>query len=142
MFKNTHLKSVRALRYTVALSLVVAAISGALTVYLIRQSSQANKRLSQIDSATTTSVSLYAQGLQMGQATRNILLDPTNPIAYKNHAAAAKDFNDTLEQLDKQLQELFPDSEAGRTLASIQQDFRAHLVVQQKINQLARSGRL
>ena len=27
---------------------------------------------------------MYAQGLQMGQAMRNILLDPQNPTAYKN----------------------------------------------------------
>jgi methyl-accepting chemotaxis protein len=31
---------------------------------------------------------MYAQGLQMGQAMRNILLDPQNPTAYKNLEAA------------------------------------------------------
>lgn len=31
---------------------------------------------------------MYAQGLQMGQALRNVLLDPENPIAYRNLDAA------------------------------------------------------
>lgn len=34
----------------------------------------------------------YAQGLQMGQAVRNIILDPKNPTAYKNFEQASKDF--------------------------------------------------
>jgi len=35
----------------------------------------------------------YAQGLQMGQAIRNILLDPRNPKAYANYEKAEQDFN-------------------------------------------------
>jgi methyl-accepting chemotaxis protein len=35
----------------------------------------------------------YAQGLQMGQAVRNILLDPDNPKAYDNYQKAEQDFN-------------------------------------------------
>ena len=31
---------------------------------------------------------MYAQGLQMGQALRNIVLDPANPKAYENHEKA------------------------------------------------------
>jgi methyl-accepting chemotaxis protein len=36
----------------------------------------------------------YAQGLQMGQAIRNILLDPRNPKAYANYEKAEQDFNE------------------------------------------------
>ena len=36
---------------------------------------------------------IYAQGLQMGQATRNIMLDPENPKAYENYKAAANSFD-------------------------------------------------
>lgn len=32
---------------------------------------------------------LYANGLQMGQALRNIILDPANPKAYENFAKAS-----------------------------------------------------
>ncbi len=35
---------------------------------------------------------MYAQGLQMGQALRNIILDPANPKAYENFDKAAKEF--------------------------------------------------
>ena len=35
---------------------------------------------------------LYAQGLQMGQALRNIVLDPANPKAFENLENAAKEF--------------------------------------------------
>ena len=35
---------------------------------------------------------MYAQGLQMGQALRNIVLDPDNPKAYQNLEKARKDF--------------------------------------------------
>ena len=39
---------------------------------------------------------MYAQGLQMGQALRNIILAPDNEIGYKNLAAARKDFGNAL----------------------------------------------
>ncbi|HJV94367.1 MAG TPA: hypothetical protein VJ572_12845, partial [Azonexus sp.] len=35
---------------------------------------------------------MYAQGLQMGQALRNIVLDPANPKAYQNLDKARQDF--------------------------------------------------
>ena len=41
----------------------------------------------------------YAHGLQMGQALRNILLDPANPKAYENFQAAKTGFSDTLARL-------------------------------------------
>ncbi|MEW5967795.1 MAG: methyl-accepting chemotaxis protein [Pseudomonadota bacterium] len=37
---------------------------------------------------------LYAQGLQMGQALRNIVLDPQNPKAFENLEKAAKEFDE------------------------------------------------
>ncbi len=39
---------------------------------------------------------LYAQGLQMGQALRNVMLDPANPKAYENYAKAAESFEKLL----------------------------------------------
>ena len=36
---------------------------------------------------------MYAQGLQMGQAMRNILLDPKNPKAHDNLKAAQADYD-------------------------------------------------
>ena len=42
---------------------------------------------------------MYAQGLQMGQATRNIMLDPDNPKAYDNHKRAAESFEQAAENM-------------------------------------------
>jgi methyl-accepting chemotaxis protein len=39
---------------------------------------------------------MYAQGLQMGQALRNVVLDPKNPKAFENLKAAQADFEKTL----------------------------------------------
>jgi methyl-accepting chemotaxis protein len=36
---------------------------------------------------------MYGHGLQMGQALRNIILDPVNPTAYKNLEGAVKDYD-------------------------------------------------
>ncbi|WP_413439536.1 methyl-accepting chemotaxis protein [Sulfuriferula sp. GW1] len=49
---------------------------------------------------------LYAQGLQMGQAMRNIVIDPANKAAYKNLDSASEEFKKTnqivlaMDQLD------------------------------------------
>lgn len=40
---------------------------------------------------------LYAHGLQMGQALRNIVMDPANQAAYKNLDASAAEFKDASE---------------------------------------------
>ncbi len=40
---------------------------------------------------------LYANGLQTGQAIRNIVLDPSNPKAFQNYEAALKEFASTLQ---------------------------------------------
>ena len=50
--------------------------------------------------ATNQSATIaYAQGLQMGQALRNILLDPSNKKAYDNFAAANEVFNKEIDRL-------------------------------------------
>ena len=41
---------------------------------------------------------MYAQGLQMGQALRNVILDPANKIAYDNLENAGKGFEKAYEQ--------------------------------------------
>ncbi|WP_126443762.1 methyl-accepting chemotaxis protein [Sulfuricystis multivorans] len=43
---------------------------------------------------------LYAQGLQMGQALRNVILDPENPKAYENYQKAAEAFEKNLHHAD------------------------------------------
>lgn len=78
------------LRLAVAVSFVVSVLSGICSAGLIRQLADGNARRARMDSARSLSIGLYAEGLQMCQATRNILLDPQHPAAWKNFAAAAK----------------------------------------------------
>lgn len=40
---------------------------------------------------------MYGHGLQMGQALRNIVLDPANPTAYKNLESAQKAYDEAAE---------------------------------------------
>ena len=42
--------------------------------------------------------STYAHGLQMGQALRNAMLDPSNPKAYENYAKAEEGFQAEMQQ--------------------------------------------
>lgn len=50
-----------------------------------------------------SATALYAHGLQMGQALRNILLDPTNKKAYENHAGAKDAFKEEIDKLTLRL---------------------------------------
>ena len=50
---------------------------------------------------------LYANGLQTGQAVRNIVLDPENPSAYKNYDDAVQEFAGALQE-GKRLTETKP----------------------------------
>jgi len=134
------LLSVRTLRLTVLVSTIVAVATGATSVWLIRKLARGNEIQAEIGLARVDSMSLYAEGLQMCQATRNILLDPSKQTAYANFQAAAQDFERTLDTLRERSAKLFPESGAGRVLASVEQDFRAHLQVQNRIHALARSG--
>lgn len=138
--RSHFLQSVQALRYMVAASFLVAAISGATSVYLTRQLAQNSERLKQIHSASADSAALYAEGLQMCQATRNIVLDPANPAAHRNHAMATKEFKARLLSLQKHVESLFPGSEATSACRSIEADFEKHLVVQKGIHDLSKEG--
>jgi methyl-accepting chemotaxis protein len=58
---------------------------------------------------------MYAQGLQMGQAMRNILLDPQNPKAFDNLKAADKDY----ESAFARAQQSAKDSELAAALSKL-----------------------
>jgi Methyl-accepting chemotaxis protein (MCP) signalling domain len=132
--------SARALQYTAVLSFIVAAASGALSIYLADKLATGNEILVEIGAARTSSAELYAQGLQMGQATRNILLDPGNQTAYGNFNSAADTFARTLASLKQQCQKLFGDGTDIEKLSAIERDFSAHVRIQRQIHEFARSG--
>ena len=67
--------------------LFVASLGG--SIWALVQTQQEFDQYIQTEQAMANSVrEMYAQGLQMGQALRNIVLDPANPKAYDNLQAA------------------------------------------------------
>jgi len=73
---------------------------------------------------------MYAQGLQMGQALRNVILAPDNEIGYKNLTAARKDFDSAL----KSARELAKtDSAVDAVLAKLETLQQQRAAVQDRI---------
>ncbi len=78
--------------------LFIAAIAGSLWQTMSNQ----EKLMGFIDEELATErdvTKAYAQGLQMGQALRNILLDPDNPKAYENFDKARAEFDGVIERV-------------------------------------------
>jgi methyl-accepting chemotaxis protein len=99
------------------------------------QRSQAEFRLySEREQAIAASVAqMYAQGLQAGQALRNIILDPSNRKAYDNLAQAQKDFSEALKASTAAAQAT--PFEAG--LAALPELHQKQLLLQQQLVDLA-----
>jgi methyl-accepting chemotaxis protein len=79
---------------------------------------------------------MYAQGLQTGQAIRNIILDAANPKAYKNMEAAQQDFLKNLQIA----QGLAVDSAEASALADMEKRWAANTALKNRIRDLARAG--
>lgn len=123
-----------------SMALVCALFSAALTTALVGMEDTAKKFNTFIEedqaflSAATT---LYAQGLQMGQALRNIVLDPGKAQAYKNMEDAAEGFA----QAHRAAQRIVrSDPEMVSTLQRIEQLRKKQSIVQQEIIALAKSN--
>lgn len=140
MFRKEWYHSVRAVRAAVLVSLLVAALSSVTSIVLMQELAKGNETQTELGLARVAAMSLYAQGLQMSQATRNILLDPKNQAAYTNYETAVKDFAETLQALQRRTERLFADAGEKRLLAAIETDFRAHVTIQHRIHELAGSG--
>jgi methyl-accepting chemotaxis protein len=77
------------------MALIMAAFVAAIAVSysgLRATSAQFGSFLDGVGSLHSSYQDMYAQGLQMGQALRNIVLDPANPKAHQNLEKARKDF--------------------------------------------------
>jgi methyl-accepting chemotaxis protein len=83
----------------------------------------------------------YANGLQLGQATRNVVLNPADTKAAANHAKAAADFADKLKEL-KTLTSAIDGAEAQPLLNLLEKSMGDDLAVQREVQILARDGRL
>ncbi|QRR34302.1 chemotaxis protein [Hydrogenophaga sp. YM1] len=72
--------------------LFVAGLGG--SIWSLTQTQSQFDRYINTEQAVASGVQeMYAQGLQMGQALRNIVLDPNNPQAFKNLEAAREAFD-------------------------------------------------
>ena len=79
---------------------------------------------------------IYAQGLQTGQAIRNIILDPENPRAHDNLAAAEKAFDTALDEASR----LASGDQERQLLGNIQMLWEKDKALKSRIQTLARSG--
>ncbi|UCV08033.1 methyl-accepting chemotaxis protein [Dechloromonas denitrificans] len=82
-------------RLLLGMALIMAAFIAAIVVSysgLRSTSAQFGTFLDGVGALNQNYREMYAQGLQMGQALRNIVLDPGNPKAYQNLEKARKDF--------------------------------------------------
>jgi methyl-accepting chemotaxis protein len=79
---------------------------------------------------------MYAQGLQTGQAIRNIILDPANPKAYQNLEKAQKDFSDHLEAATR----LAADDAERAVVKDMAQRWTTNTALKNKTRDLARAG--
>ncbi len=102
---------------------------------LARTQSGFNRYIGNEQAIANGLVELYAQGLQSGQALRNILLDPSNARAFDNYAAAAKAFDQAYAATQQNARGT--PFEAG--LAQIGAARSAQVTVQDQVHALART---
>ena len=76
---------------------------------------------------------MYAQGLQTGQAIRNIILDPANPKAHSNLKAAEKDFATALQTA----RGLARDDAEAALLTALEQQWAKDVASKARIRELA-----
>ena len=85
------LKTKFSLTVALCFSLFLLALSAAL-VATFSTKDKFEHFVNQDQAELQTSTTMYAQGLQMGQALRNVVMDPANRTAYKNLDDAAAEF--------------------------------------------------
>jgi len=125
----------------ISMAVVCAMFSVALAVALngMRATNEKFDQFIERDQAIlSASMNLYAFSLQMGQAIRNIVLDPQNEQAYKNLDGAAKSFAETIQSAQQLASD---DPKISKTLEAILQ-MRSNLSkVQQQIAAQAKSNK-
>jgi hypothetical protein len=90
--------------------------------------------------AAREATALYAQGLQMGQATRNVVLEPANPKAYANFEQAVAEFEQVLGRLAAVTATLPEASTYTERLATIRDAWTKDTVVHRDVQAAAKGG--
>lgn len=115
--------------FAVALSVAISGMRNAAT--------QFDKFIEQDQAFLAASTNLYAQGLQMGQALRNVTLSPSNQAAYKNLDNARETFS---KELSTALRLAQNDPEVSQTLRKINELQSRQSEIQRKIVGLAKEN--
>ncbi len=90
------LRFLRALQISIGLPMVLLLAAACLATWALWSYQQQTKHMLAVEIPLAAAVDdMYAQGLQMGQALRNIALDPANPKGHDNFAAATKAYEDS-----------------------------------------------
>lgn len=86
---------------------------------------------------------VYASGLQMGQATRNVILNPTDGKAVSNHSAARKEVDNALKECLVLIAATVPDDhqKIGR-VSTVQSLMEKDAMLQQQAQALAIAGEM
>ncbi|OFZ22917.1 MAG: hypothetical protein A2X94_14900 [Bdellovibrionales bacterium GWB1_55_8] len=84
--------------------------------------------------------SLYGEGLQMGQATRNVILDPSNSKAYANHEEAAQNFVRLSEQFQADATALRLYEKFSAEFEAMTSSFQKDLALQRELQASAKAG--
>jgi methyl-accepting chemotaxis protein len=86
----------------IATSFVLFSTSMSIAVISLQQSQQRFTEYIELDAERLAAFNdMYAQGLQSGQALRNIILDPANRKAHDNLTQAQSDFDNALNKAEK-----------------------------------------
>jgi methyl-accepting chemotaxis protein len=115
------------LLFMVALGVAVSAVGGT--------GARFDKFIEQDQAFVGATSTLYARGLQIGQALRNIILAPAEPQGYKNLAAAREEFRKALPQAQALVA---GDAVTSERLAKIESWHQGQSTIQDKIVALAK----
>jgi hypothetical protein len=121
------------------LTMIVAVMGGGIILHSQSRLRDHHQAAAQADRNQLSALQVYAFGLQLGQATRNILLNPTDAKAAANHAKAAQDLDAALTELQGRA----ATADGIQTqLESLAKDLQADIALQREIHALARNGRV
>ena len=120
----------------VAISGIATAVAFAIALVSLQRVTDRFSAFIDHDQARLSVVeAMYANGLQTGQALRNIVLDPANPQAYKNLEGAVKKFDEALEKASHLTD---GDNTFGAVVSEIGQKWKANQAIRAHVIELVK----
>lgn len=95
-----NLTLIQKLSLNIALAIIIFCAVAALSIRQYQNMEQGVHLLSDVNIPVLVGLQeMYAQGLQSGQATRNVMLNPSDSKAIENYKASVKDFDSALSRI-------------------------------------------